>query len=74
MVITVMIMKQCDDDNFETREKSIKKRENYSNHRINDDEEIPTMTPIPEENAFASSAPFEAGSPLGLDLLPPPPS
>ena len=65
MVITVMIMKQCDDDNFETREKSIKKRENYSNHRINDDEEIPTMTPIPEENAFASSAPLEAGSPLG---------
>ena len=33
----------------------------------NDDDEIPTITPIPDENAFASRAPFEAGSPLGLD-------
>ena len=32
-----------------------------------DDEKIPTMTPIPDENALASREPFEAGSPLGLD-------
>ena len=61
MVITVMMMMQYDYDHYENCE-------NYSIHRINvndDDAKIPTMTPIPEENAFASSAPLEAGSPLG---------
>ena len=62
------------DDNHDNHDCVCPAKTSERSHNLNNNEDekrkvkrwkIPTMTPIPDENAFASREPLEAGSPLG---------